>query len=222
MFSVFTISTTKTGVVKDFYWERCIDIEKLTTVVENDWVLPYDARVIDKKMELRTYKDVLDHYETKTREYQEEVFDHYKTEVVGYKDLGNGYFEEIESQTPVYRTETRTKTYQEPVYRKEPVYDYKYYYARDVWKGYDVSKSSGHDKNPYWPKTNLSNEKYREGERKEIYSISILTDENKEEKYYFDFKDWKKIQLESEITIKTDLFGNTELIDEKGQKMKNE
>ena len=165
--------------LSDMTWQRSIGVETLTTCNESDWYLPSGARLKDTRQEIRTYEKVLDHYETKTRTYTERVLDHYEEYVSGHRDLGNGYFEEITSSRPVYRTETRTETYEEPVYRDEPVYATKYYYEIDKWLHSYNSTSQGHkSEEMYWNEPVLK-EKQRESGRTTTCYISFF-DEKKE------------------------------------------
>lgn len=108
-------------------WQRSIDIERYQTVEESDWYLPSGARLQYSQKEFSHYEQVLDHYETKTKKVAHERILGYEDYVSGYRDLGNGYFEEIVSSRPVYETYYEDETYQEPVYRDEPVYRTKYY-----------------------------------------------------------------------------------------------
>lgn len=204
---------TQEGVVDGFSWERSISIEELRTVDESDWTLPSGARLQYTQNEIRSYKQVIDHYETKTRTYTEEVLDHYEDYVSGHRDLGNGVFEEIISQRPVYRTETRTETYEEPVYRQEPIYDTKYYYEIDKWMHKDYVKTYGSDKEPYWGEYNYKT-KEREGSKSENYKITIINSDNETKEYSVDFDVWKKLNKGESVKLKVYIGGKAELITE--------
>ena len=65
-------------------------------------------------------------------------------------------------------TETKTETYQEPVYRDEPIYETKYYYEIDKWLHKEYIKTSGNDKEPVWGEYTLK-DKERENGRTERY-----------------------------------------------------
>ena len=213
IFGMIWLFTPKTHdvTVMDFSWERSINIEEYVTVERSDWSLPPDGRLLHKEYEIKTYVSVIDHYETKTRTYTEQVLDHYETYVSGHRDLGNGYFEEITSQRPVYRTETRTETYEEPVYRQDPVFDWKYYYEIDIWQHAFYSKSSGNDKEPYWKEVELK-ELQRENGRSEQYNILTINEKGKEKTYHFDFDVWNSLEKGQKIKIKTHIGGKAELI----------
>ncbi len=101
--------------ITDMSWKYTIEVQKLTTVDESDWTLPPDGRLQYTRQEIHHYTQVIDHYETEWYD----VLDGYDEEIIGYKDLGNGYMEEITTQVPRYRQESR----EVPVYKDEPVYD---------------------------------------------------------------------------------------------------
>jgi hypothetical protein len=132
------------GTINGFNWYRSIDIEEYTTVQEEGWNLPAGGREISRQEIVHHYDQVLDHYENKTRE--ERYIDHYEEYVTGYRDLGNGHFEEITAQRPVYKT--RTVTYQEPVYTNVPVYETWYVYNIEKWVYKNKQTTCGNDKEP--------------------------------------------------------------------------
>ena len=205
---------TYTVTAEDFAWERSISIEEYRTVEESDWTLPTGGRLQYTQNEIRSYRQVIDHYETKTRTYTEQVLDHYETVVIGHRDLGNGYFEEITSQQPVYRTETKTETYEEPVYRQEPVYDIKYYYEIDKWVYDFASKSNGNDKDPYWNEVELE-DKHRESGRSENYEITVYNEKkDKRNTYEFSYEEWCEIEPNEEIQIEVTLGNWAQLVKE--------
>ena len=211
LFTFLLLPKNVTATVDSFSWERTITIEEYKTVEESDWSLPSTARLQYQQREIRSYNQVIDHYETKTRTYTEQVIDHYETRVTGHRDLGNGYFEEITQQVPVYRTETKTETYEEPVYRQEPVYDTKYYYEIDKWVLKNKEKSEGNDKSPYWPKFTLNNNE-RQGERTSTYYIYCTTSKDKQEKYTVKEDVWESLNIGDVIKLKVDAFGKATII----------
>jgi len=198
-------------IVEDISWTRNINIETLTTYEESGWSLPSGARLQYSQEEIRSYKQVLDHYETKTREVSEQVLVGYEEYVAGYKDLGNGQFQEIIEERPVYETKYETETYQEPVYRDEPVYDTKYYYEIDRYVHSYTEKASEHNKNPYWPDVNLG-VKDREGNRSEHYYLhgtDTLDPNNKHSRMFeLDYSKWIKYNIGDSIRFTTTRFGN--------------
>lgn len=194
------------GTITDKTWERKINIEEYCTLSENDWTLPLDGRLQYTTEEIHHYEKVFDHYETKTKEVSEQVFDGYD---VAYSDNGNGTF--TEHSTPRYRTEYRTETYQEPVYRDEPVYRTMYYYEIDRWVHSRSVKTAGRSDDPYWGEPNLSNPgkteigSERESGRKEKYSMKISVakknDKIKVYKYSLPQSEWEQYSDGQEVTI---------------------
>lgn len=185
--------------VTGFEWSRNIAIEEYKTFEESGWILPSDARLIEQKEEFYGYTSVLDHYETKTKEKSREVFDHYE-EYTSYIDNGNGTFTENTYQTPVYRTEYYTETYEDPVYRDEPVYKTKYYYEIDRWICVDNYSSSGTDKNPYWNKDYTLLEKQRDTSKREQYFV-VYSGEEKNYKESVNYDQWIDTEYGDEVMV---------------------
>lgn len=195
------------GTITAKAWERNIEIEQLTTVEESDWNIPSGGRELYTKREIRTYNQVFDHYETRTRQVPYQVEDGYDT---SYTDNGDGTF--TEHQTPRYRTEYRTEEYEEAVYRDEPVYDTKHYYEIDKWvHKRDVSTSGAADE-PYWGETKLAKAKSdngvgaeREGNKTEMFqlTISVSKKKNKSKEYNYecDLSTWSKYKVNQKIEV---------------------
>ena len=209
------LPVTRTATVTGFEWERTIAIEEFTNVSENGWSLPQNAHLHETRQEIKSYRQELDHYETRTRKVSKQVQDGYD---VSYRDLGNGQFEEI--RTPRYRTEYETETYKEPVYRSVPVYATKYYYDVDKWVKAGSAVSSGADKSPYWRdtglKTNVSSPAYgdrREGGRTEKYYAVIAAKNGKEYRTERNFTEWQALSEGDKIKYRTSRFSDKPLDD---------
>lgn len=204
LFTVLFFPYSKTVTITGFSWNRNIGLEEYKTVQESDWTVPTDGRVYDSKTEIRSYRQVLDHYETKTVQRSRQVLDHYETEY-SYSDNGNGTFTEHTSQRPVYRTEYYTETYEDPVYRSEPVYDTKYYYDIERWIDTNQSfPSSGHDQNPYWNETYMPLKKsFRDIKRTEKYEVYYDNDTDEEKPY----SEWKEMSIGDELIQKRCILG---------------
>ncbi len=186
------IPKTQVLTVKEVSWEYTIVIEELKTFNESDWHIPSGARLKNTREELHHYDNVLDHYETKTKQVQKQRLTGYEDYVSGYRDLGNGYAEEIISKRPIYETYYDTETYDEPVYRKEPVYQIKYYYEIDRWVPQRNITTSGSDKNPYWGEISLSSNE-RVGSKEESYFIRGVSEKGKEYHFAVSHEDFKTI-----------------------------
>lgn len=205
--------TPKTEIVtiEQISWERSIEVERYQTVNESDWYLPAGARLHETKSEIYTYEEVIDHYEDKTRQVEKQRLDHYDTRIVGYKDLGNGYAEEITEPVPVYETYYETEHYKEPVYRSEPVYKTKYYYEIDKWLHDRNLDTSGFDKSPYWADTSNLGSDERTSTKKEEYFIWYTNEKGKSKKISMPYKEWGDLMVGDVVTIKVSIFGNREL-----------
>ena len=183
-------------------WERKVSIERYQEVRESSWNLPDGAWDVTSRDEVYTYNHVLDHYETRTREVSEQVLDGYDTEIE-YRDLGNGYYEEIEHQVPRYRTEYHTETYQEPVYVDIPVFAKKYYYSIMKWL-YDRDEvTSGADNEPYYAELNLPDNERESGRSEQYWILSG------DKRYRVNYDLWNQIKTGSDIRATV---GNGEII----------
>lgn len=218
---------TRTSTVTGFEWQRNTPIEEFQLCHESDWSMPSGATLEYTQEEIRSYKKVVDHYETKSRQVSEQVFDGYDTD---YRDLGNGQAEVVQTpryrteyhtetyQVPRYRTEYHTEYYEEPVYRDEPVYDTKYYYTVDRWIHVDTLTTSGRDHTPVWPETGLSNHvdnpdygDRREGSRFESFWLLITDEEGNEQRVSYTYDKWCEMELHDEISYKTFRFSQKPL-----------
>lgn len=180
--------------------EKTIEIEEYKTVEESDWSVPPGGREKYTKNEIHHYDQILDHYETKTRTYTEQVYDGQETYYT-YSNNGDGTFSEQSHTRPKYRTEVKTETYQDPVYRSVPVYKTKYYYEIERWVYKDSVKSSGSGKTPYWAELNLQ-ENEREGDRSEQYFISGADEDGKESEYEAGYDIWVQMEKSGTYQVK--------------------
>ena len=204
------IPREKEVTILELSWNREISIETIETFEENGWSLPNGAKLRYTATELHHYIQVLDHYETKTREVAKERIVGYEDYVAGHKDLGNGYFEEIINSRPIYETYYEQETYEEAIYRDEPVYQTKYYYDIDRWTYNRSVKTSGNDKNVYWGEVSLKFGE-REGSRTEAYFANVVDKNGKESKFLFDFDTWNNLNVSQTVIVIVDSFGNARL-----------
>lgn len=195
-------------------WERSIAVEQYQNVEESDWELPEGANLHEKKNEVHHYDKVIDHYQTEYVEKTREVLDHYET-VYEYEDLGNGNFEEVSHEEPVYVTETYTEEVQTPIYRDEPVYQTKYYYDIDKWVEVRTSDASGTDHNPKWNEPTLASDE-REGERRSSHHITVSVKGDEEISYTVNEEAWKKLNVGDSLKIKQHHDGTAEITSENG------
>lgn len=192
-------------LIQELSWEYTINIEKFQTVNENGLSLPTNARLQRTEEEISHYENVIDHYETRTERVAKQRISHYEDYTTGYKDLGNGYFEEETDTRAVYETYYVTETYREPVYRKQPVYQTRYYYEIDKWIFERKVTTSGKTKETYWGEENLK-DKERVSSKVESYFVSgINTKKNEETKIKVSFEDWNQLKTDTKVKFKVSL-----------------
>ncbi len=205
--------------VSSVSWARAIQIEENIEYQESGWNLPAGAEETAQKTELHHYDSVLDHYEDKEVERSRQVIDHYETYYT-YEDRGNGTFEQIPHERPVYTTEYYTETVQQPVYVQVPRYATKYYYNIWRWTPTRTASASGEDKKPAWPETNLA-ENEREGDRREEYRFTVTAKkDNATAVYRLAETDWNNLNVGDSIYITSKRTGADAYIsDKKGNKI---
>lgn len=209
----FLMPQTVEAQVSGVEWERSIDVEVYKTVVEEDWSVPSGGRRLDSWREVHHHEEVIDHYETKTREVSEKVKVGTERYKCGTRDLGNGYFEDKYCTRDKYETRYRTETYEEPVYRKEPVYQTKYRYEIDKWVHDRTREEEGTDYNPQWPRVSIGKNE-REGEREEEYTVYFVG-KKKGKTYEVDlpFEEWKTYKEGQTHKLKINRLGKVEILD---------
>jgi len=173
-----------TLTVDGFGWERTVQVETLRTVTEEGWEsdLPAGARALTRSRQLHHTNRVQIGTERKSRTVSEKVQTGTERVKVGTRDLGNGYFEDVYEDRPVYEDRSREETWEEPVYREDPVYAFKVRYEIDKWLPEREEKASGEDRSPGWPPARLA-ENEREGTHKESYEVRFH-DEKGEPRVY--------------------------------------
>lgn len=192
----------KTLTVEDMSWRREIDIETNTLVEDSGWSVPADAvEVLYTRREIHHYDHVIDHYKTVTEQKSRQVFDGYDVTYT-YRDLGNGFAEQVEHKTPKYRTEYYTETHEEPVYRDDPVYKTKYYYT--IWKyiyDHTVTTAGNRDIDPYWGEYTFIGDQ-REGGRRETYQLIYLKKDKEKTANIKDIDMWYQFNIGETYKVK--------------------
>ncbi|MFN7131881.1 MAG: hypothetical protein ACK4N5_07355, partial [Myxococcales bacterium] len=99
-------------------WERTVEVERFATVVEQGWrdELPAGARVLSSERRKSHDQQVQTGTRTVSKTVSEQVKVGTKKVKVGTRDKGNGYFEDLYEDEPVYETRQRQVTETEPVY----------------------------------------------------------------------------------------------------------
>ena len=174
-------------------WERSISIEQNVLCEEDDWNLPSGAELKDSREEIHHYDRVLDHYEDVEVQKSRQVLDHYDTEYE-YRDMGNGYFEEVANQVPVYTTEYYYETEREPVYVSVPRYQTKYYYTIWRWKECRKVTDSGTGHTAKWPEYSLATDE-REGQKSGTYTVTFKNEKGKTYTYEVNESKWDNINV---------------------------
>ncbi len=160
-------------------WTRAIEVQEHRTVTEEDWSVPQGGRTRRSFRAVRSHRRVLDHHETRTRQVSERVQTGTRTYTCGSVDRGNGYFEDRICTEPQYETRYRTETYEEPVYRQEPIYGTKYVFDIERWLPDDTAWARGDAaREPEWPAVKIGR-KEREGARIQRYVLRFTDAEGK-------------------------------------------
>jgi hypothetical protein len=169
-----------TATIQAKEWSRAVEVQEYRTVAEEDWSVPEGGRQTRAYRAVRDYRQVLDHYETRTRQVSDRVQTGTRTYTCGQEDMGNGYFRDKTCTEPEYETRYRSESYEEPVYRREPIYDTRYAYQIERWLPDDTVRAQGDaSREPAWPATNIRGEKHREGARIERYVLRFTDGEGK-------------------------------------------
>lgn len=189
-------------------WERTIEIEKYGTVVKHDWrdEVPSGGRVTSTERKVHHTNKI--QTGTRTEQVKEKVKTGTKTVKVGKKDMGNGYFEDITKEEPVY--EDRMVSKEVPVYREDPVYKDWATYEIEEWHKDRVATASGTDGDPAWPDTNLAGDKERAGKKAEVYKAVFKDDKGKE--YLWKeapLADWKGLAVGQRYKLKVSSLGSS-------------
>ena len=196
-------NTTKGNLlVTDIAWNRAIPVEDYREYREEGWSIPQGGTQISSSSKLHHYDQVLDHYEDVEVQRSRQVLDHYETYYT-YTDRGNGSFEQIAHERPVYETEYYTETESRPVYVSVPRYATWYVYSIWRWKEARIERSAGTDHEAYWPELNLG-EKEREGSpRSEEYTFTVESEKEGKSTWVLAEADWRNINPGDSINITT-------------------
>ena len=210
-------NTTRSGLeVTDILWARSIPVEQYQEFQEDGWTIPQGGTEISSAEKLHHYDQVLDHYEDVEVQRSRQVLDHYETYYT-YTDRGNGSFEQVEHQRPVYKTEYYTETESRPVYVSVPRYATWYTYSIWRWTQVRTEVASGSDHEAYWPEIKLG-ENEREGSPREAQYSFYVKDEKENRTWWRieDEKVWRSIQVGDLLTMKTSRSEGSRIVDGNG------
>ena len=207
------------AVVDAKTWNRTLEVQAYRTLRESGWDVPGGGREVRSYRAIREYRQVLDHYETKERQVSERVRTGTRTYTCGSRNLGNGHFEDKTCTEPEYETRYRTESYQDAVYRREPVYDTKHDYDIERWVRDTVLAARGEADapaeadNPAWPITNLR-EKQREGERTEKYVLRFRDRDGDRYESPVTLAQFEKLRVGAPVRIKVSRAGSVQLLED--------
>lgn len=193
---LFFIGSRRTEIkvtVERFEWNRTINVEEYKEVTKEAWSIPEGGRELSRFQAIHHYDRISDGFVTKTRTVREAA----GTEeyVCGKRDMGNGYFEDKMCSRTIY--ESREETYQEEVFREEPVYKTKYKYAIFKWVNAPPIKTSDSNKNPEWGDLSriTADENLREAGRKEVYTILVRDEKNETHRHDINRSRWDELTI---------------------------
>jgi ribosomal protein L37E len=188
-------------------WERKTNLQHYTWVEESAWELPAKAQLIRKERAIHHTNQVPNGSVTKTRTV--EVQTGTKKVKVGVKDLGNGYFEDIYEERPVYSK--KKETYQETVYKDVPVFQTLYHFKIQRWKDEKPLQRQGEGNEPQNPKPKFADpENWKLGETKGYYWLTFRTANNKIDSLVASedrFETWRKISVGQKTTVEKSALG---------------
>ena len=182
------------GKITDFSWARAIQTEEYRQVTEEDWSVPAGGEIVSQAQKIHHYDTVQNGTRQERRSRQ--VLDHYETYYT-YEDKGNGSFEQVAHQRPVYETEYY---YVEvPNYVQVPRYQTAYTYTIWKWMTGEKLYSSGQDHNPVWPEvpTDDTHREANDGKtpgtsRAGVYRFTMIDEKGKAVTYRLNESDWQK------------------------------
>jgi hypothetical protein len=196
----FTRSKEIVVTVEAFGWERIIETEEHRLVEEEGWSVPSGGTRLQSFRAIHHYDKILSHYETRTRTQQRAAGT--KQYVCGKRDLGNGYFEDKYCTRTIY--ESYEEQYEEPIYRKEPVYKTKYRYSIYKWQEADPLVVQGNDHQPRWPNTSAvqQDRRRRLANRSGKYIIIVRDDLGEQHEHTIPLDKWEALKKGQQIKAK--------------------
>ncbi|HET6764182.1 MAG TPA: hypothetical protein VFH27_10940 [Longimicrobiaceae bacterium] len=144
------------GRVAALHWDRTVKVEEYRTVRESDWSVPPGGREVDHHRAVHHHNQVLDHYETRSRQVSERVQTGSERYTCGRRSKGNGYYSDKTCTRPTYTTRYHTETYRDPVYVSVPVYATRYDFDIEKWVPGRVLKEEGATTATRWPAVKLA------------------------------------------------------------------
>ncbi len=204
---VLAMFTKETKVkVVGIEWERKINAERYQQVVEENWTLPQEGKLINSFTAIHHYDKILKGYETRHRTVQKKVGE--ERYVKSTKSLGNGNFKKIYGTRPKYKSVR--ESYQEPVYFNKPVFATKYKYHVFRWLTDDNLVTKGVTKPVFWFNNDSikNTAKYRLIDSIGVYKITIVDKDGKNHTEEVNYEYWSKTDVGQSVTaIEASVYG---------------
>lgn len=180
--------------VTGFEWKISHEPEYHRLVTEENWNAPQDAQNIERFKAIHHYDKIPDGFETKIRTVKKQVGT--KKEKTGTIDLGNGMFEDVYEDVPVYKNVE--EKYKVERFREEPVYRDKYRYKVLRWVRGQPFVAAGNDHQPIDPVINTT-EEFRIKYKDEHYYILVKDQKGETHKEEVSKQFWQQTQVGQNI-----------------------
>ena len=146
-------------------------------VTEQAWEgeVPSGARVLGSSREVHHVDHIQTGTRTRTRTVSERVQTGTQRVKTGTRNLGNGYFEDIYENRPVYENRSHQETYQDPVYVDRPVYRQRIRYEIEKWMPDRDAKAEGRDHNAVLARSPARREGAGREARRRPYEVIFRT-----------------------------------------------
>lgn len=157
-----------------YSWLRTVEIQALKPVEEEGWEgeVPSNARVLSSRREVYRTDRVQVGTRRESKAVSERVQVGSERVKTGSRDLGNGYFEDLYEDRPVYENRDRQVTETVPVYEERPVYKQRLRYAITQWVTVRTESARGTRQDAAWPVERLSPGE-QVGARTETYEVQF-------------------------------------------------
>ena len=215
---------TRTAKLQSKSWTRTIAIEQLRTVRDSDWLnrLPNDARQLRTYSAIRSYIKVPVGTETRYRTQTEEIRVGTKRVKTGTRNKGNGFFEDVYADKPIYKTVYREVPYTVTRYIDSPVLDTKVDYEVDRWQPSHTETNSGTNIEPEWPILQLKRTggvgDQREGQRAESFKAVFKDSKGEVVEKTIDASQYKTLNAQTTYKLNTAFGSVTDVQELKAEK----
>jgi hypothetical protein len=197
-------------VVVSKSWERGIQVERMITEKGEGFELPEGVRVLSQESRVHHSVSEVIGYEKKKRKATKNVVVGTEKVIVGQKDLGNGFFEDIEENRDIVESQEVLEDYDEPITRVRPVMKSYYFYEQDLWTFHETRTTKGDDSSPYWPSRTVASRE-RLGKEFQVFRVTFSAVKDKRVIPYpvssDDEATWRKFEKGQHWSLKIDRLG---------------